>query len=271
MSVEIKEAYSKQQTLEANISTWYDPTIDINLLREPKRFVHIYTVSKRDFFIQRPPLFPGLKVPACAASDRYRKVASIPDPFNQAVQDVNNGRMVGTAHDGLRVAIDLVNPNNITTNFDWEVPVEALNLIATGHGCDLSQQGVFISLSDPPQEIQITKAEAKRRKYYEFLRTTIDQQTEKDALTLVAGNIDFHLMADFFGLTYPWHKVMTAFVTCANCQERVPEGAAFHKLGDSICVLDWKKAVSAGIKKKEDVPEDHIWWDSKPSGQRRGA
>lgn len=274
MSVEVKEVFSKQQTKEANEQTWYDPRIDINLIRDPKRFIYVGTVSKRNFDIERPPLFPKLRVPACAPTERFKMVAKVPDPFNQAIQDTDNGRLRGVAHDGLRVAIDLVNPNNISTNFDWVCPPEAANEVATGYGCDLSKQGVFISLEWPPLEDTLAKAEQRRYNMYESMRRSIDRQNEKDALEMVAMNSDFDMMADFFGLTYTWHKKMQALITCPNCMGQAPQGAAFHKVGDAICVIDWRKAVGAGVKKKEDVPEDARWWsedEPKSSGSRRGA
>lgn len=274
MSVEVKEAFSKQQTKEANEQTWYDPRIDINLLRDPKRFIYVGTVSKRGFVIERPPLHPRLRVPACDPTERYKMVCQVADPMNQAVQNTDNGRLRGEAHDGLRVAIDLVNPSNISNNFDWVCPPELANEIATGQGCDLSKQGLFVSLAWPPTEGTLIKAEQRRYDHYDWLRKTIDRLPEKEALAMVAMDSDFDMMADFFGLTYTWHKKMQALITCPNCMGQAPQGAAFHKVGDAICVIDWRKAVGAGVKKKEDVPEDARWWsedEPRSSGSRRGA
>lgn len=267
MTITINKALSDAETHKMN-GGWYDPTIDINLIREPKRFVYIFSISKREFVIERPPLHPTLRIPRCLPDERVKMVAKIPDPYNQAIQDPYSGRLVGAAHDGLRVAIDLVNPNNITNNVDWECPVQHAGEIATGHGCDLSRQGLFISLSENPSIQEVEKAEKKRHAYYDHLRREIDLMNEKDANYAASMNKDYGMMADYFGLSYPWHKVMKPMVACENCGDRIPQGAPWHVTPFGACITRWDLAVKAGLKKKEDVPEDYVW--TKPSGQKAG-
>lgn len=270
MDIALNPDLSKQHTLTEN-NGWYDARVDINLIREPKRFIYIFTVSKRGFTIERPPLFPMLHVPACGPDQRYRMVAKIPDPFNQAVMNTENWRIRGEAHDGLRVAIDLINPNNITNDPDWEVPVKFAGALNTGTGCDLSRQGVFLSLGEEPSIQQIEKAEKKVHGYYEWLRSGpevgIELMDEKDARYAASMNKDYGMMADYFGLTYPWHGKKAAMVECPNCGERIAKGAPWHVSSLGPCINDWKAAVRAGIKKTDEVPGEILaeWTAPKPS------
>jgi hypothetical protein len=59
--------------------------------------------------------------------------------------------------------------------------------------------------------------------------------------------------------------------TCETCGESIQAGAKFHKsetLG-VICinpsVEGWKAAVNAGIKSREDVPEEFRWAGRTPN------
>jgi hypothetical protein len=270
MTIEVNQQASDNMMLASNVE-WCDPRVDPNLVRKPERFIHLFTVSKREFIIERPPLHPYLRVPACKPQERYKLVAHVPDPFTQAVRD-DNGRLKGEAHSGIRVAIDLVNPNNITTNIDWECPDQYQGEVTTGYGCDLSRQGLFLSLNEVPLEAEIVKAEKKRHNYYDGLRRTavlLESTNPKELALTVEQNKDYHLMADFFGLEFPWHKTMKVMVTCPNCQEKVSEGAAYHFVSGNKCILDWKKTVLAGMAKREDVPEELQWWaDEKRSPAR---
>lgn len=253
------EDESRAETAKAN-SLWYDPRLDLNLVRKPERFIYVYSISKKGFTIERPPLFPCVRVPACSASERFKMVAKIPDPFVQAIQNTENGRLRGEAHDGLRVAIDLINPNNLSSDPDWVCPDHLQGLVATGYGCDLSKQGLFVSLTPEPTEDELKKAEAKRHKYYDGLRREIELTPEREVVAKVYMNDDFGMMADYFGIEYTWHKKQTAFASCPNCDARIPMGVAFHQMGNVICVLDWKRAVDAGVKSKADVPDEKKWW-----------
>jgi hypothetical protein len=270
MTIEINPVTSAKET-QAQNSVW-DSGVDINLMRDPKRMIHIFTVAKRAFTINRPPLHPIVHVPACGPAERWKPVMHVPDPFTQGVRSTESWQLEGKAHDGWRVAIDLLNPNNITTNPDWECPDTYKGLIATGYGCDLFEQGLFLSLSEVPSEAEIAKAESRRHKYYERLRRQIETMQDADVKVAVQSNQDFDLMADYFGIEYSWHKRMTAMVSCPNCQEKIAMGAAWHVSGGVHCVNDWKKAVDAGIKKKEDVPDAKKWWtDSNLQGSKHGG
>lgn len=272
MTITINPQRSAEMTAASN-ATWYDPNLDLSLNRAPDRYVNIFTISKRKFTIERPPLFPLVHVPACEPGEDYRLVFRVPHPFTQQVIEAENGRVRGVLSDGWRAAIDLVNPNNITINPDWTVPENVASEIATGHGCDLSKQGLFPSWNDVPTKEELDKARAKRHAYYEGLRkqaVLLEKTKPSELATIIEGNNDFHLMADYFGIETAWHTAMGAKINCPNCGEKINEGVNFHKLGDSLCVLDWRAAVKAGVRKRDDVPEDARWWEDEEEIVKRG-
>ncbi len=110
--------------------------IDRSLMRKPERYFNIYSVSSREFKVSLMPLIPSMMLKACPKDKKYELVARIPDPFMQKIRDNDNGGERGADHDGLRVAIDLINPNNLTYDPDFNPDTGravGCNLLAQGH------------------------------------------------------------------------------------------------------------------------------------------
>lgn len=263
--------------MQLNAGTW-DPRIDRNMLREPDRMIHVFTTSPRSFIIDRAPLWVKFHLRACPKGERYVVAAHIPDPLMQMVHNTENGRKRGEAHDGLRCAIDLLNPNNPTFDPDWIAPPEAAAMFSSSRGCDLFAQGLFLSLNEVPSEEEIVKAETRRANRYRALVTqadSLENTNRKELEEFIRGEdgTDLRMALDFYGEQRSYHKPMLATRNCVNCGESIKSGAAFHKsesLG-TICVLDWPRAVDAGVKTKSDVPEHLRWWDQAEEPEKTPA
>jgi hypothetical protein len=256
----------QQKMLQLNAGTW-DPRVDRNILRAPERFIHVFTISARAFVIDRAPLWTKLHLRSCPAGERYAVCAHIPDPMMQMVHSVENGRQRGEAHDGLRVAIDLLDPNNPTTDPDWQPGPEMASMFGSSKGCNLFSQGLFLSLREIPFEHEIVKAEGRRSQRYLALiahADSLEQVNRKELEDFIKGEdgTDLRLALDFFGEQRAYHKPMIATRACPNCGDYIKVGVAFHLLpGGIYCVNDWQKAVAAGVKTKSDVPDGMRWWD----------
>lgn len=256
----------QQKMLQLNAGTW-DPRIDRNMLRDPDRWIHIFSVSKRSFIVNRAPLWVKLHLQACTHGERYVAVAHVPDPLMQKVHNTENGRYRGEAHDGLRCAIDLLNPNNPSFDPDWSPAPEVAAMFGSSRGCDLFAQGLFISLNEVPSEAEITKAEERRNRRYRALiaqADSLEQVNRKELEEFLKGEdgTDLRMALDFYGEQRQYHKPMIATKTCPNCGESIKSGVAFHLLANNAyCINDWRKAVDAGIKTKSDVPVNLRWFD----------
>ncbi len=256
-----------QQLITKQNAGRFDPNVDRNMLRDPDRLIYIFSISQRAFVVDRPPLFLKLHLRACPADERYVKVTHIPDPLMQAVHDTERARRRGEANDGMLCAIELLNPNNPTYDPDYNPPPELAAQLNSSRGCNLFAQGLFISLSETPSEAEIDRAYARREAYYKALVAQADSLEAVDRKELeefIKGEdgTDLRLALNYFGETRTYHRPMVPTIPCPNCGETIKKNAAFHKseaLG-AVCVLDWHKAVDAGVKQKSDVPDDKRWW-----------
>lgn len=265
---DLKHPQSREKTAAAN-AQWFDPRIDKNLLRAPDRYIYVFSTSPREFKIDRAPLWSKLTLRGTKDGARCILAARIPDPLIQPVHNTENGRQRAESHDGWRAAVDLLNPNNPTNDPDWNPGPEMAAFFGTSAGADLFAQGLFLSLNEVPTEAEIAKAEARREQRYQRLIAHADslENTEPKELQEFlksADGLDLRMALDYFGEERAYHKVRTATRPCPNCGESIKAGIGFHKsaaLG-VICVLDWKKAVDAGVKTKFDVPAGKEWWEA---------
>ncbi len=261
-----------------NADSW-DPRIDRNMLRPPERYIYIFTVSPREFIVDRPPLWIKFRLRACPKGRRYALVTRIPDPLMQKVHNTDTGKFRGEAHDGLRCTIDLLNPNNPTNDPDWNAAPEMAAYFSTSRGSDLFAQGLFISLQETPGEEEIRRAELRRERYYRALMAQADELEVTDRPGLQAmlkgeEGTDLRMALDYFGEQREYHKPMAPTVDCPNCGDPIKKNVAFHKstaLGGMLCVLDWRKAVMAGVRNKSDVPEEQRWWSEDAPAKRSSA
>jgi hypothetical protein len=235
---------------------------DRNLSLRPEGYVYVFSVSQKAFLVERPPLFPKFVIPACPKDREYIEVAKIPNPYPQAIMDWDKEKVVRAPDEvdnsGVRVAIDLIDPNNLGYTLDWSCPADAVAFVQTGAGTNLARQGVFIDLSPEPSKEELEKAKKRRHGYYEGLRVNanlLEKTRPKDLATEVFFNDDYHMMADYFGLEYAWHAKLSQKYECPNCGDSIAIGIAFHKTNEGDCVIDWKRYFLAGRCTKQQYDE----------------
>lgn len=222
-----------------------DPTFDPNAFRKAEYYVFIHTVSDRQFTVCQPPLIPRIIFPARKKGERVSLVGRIPHPFNQLDREGGVGELMTRAHVGERVAMSLINPNNPSLDQDAIPPEKSV----TGVGVNLSSQGVFWSRNEKAAEEEIKKAEARKSRYYQALLTkakTLEHVNPKELEFIL--NQDYHMAADFFHVTTPWHQKFQHFEDCPTCGEQVKPGVAYHRNSFGLlCIIDAARAAKAGI------------------------
>lgn len=253
-------ATSMQQTRAANQAITGPDYIDPGQFRKPDYFVYVYSVvdpRPDNMKLRRafPPLIPDLEI-AEAKGARYVLVTTIASPVNQPLMKENGERYID-AHDARRLAMDIVNPENLTLDQDRKTTG-----IGRAEGNDYGKLGVFWSLNSPPKEEEITKAIARKEAFYRARldQARVIQTSNPKALDEYITTTD-HVAADYFSLEFPWHQHLVKQDNCSNCGESIRPGAKFHQsaaLG-IVCVIDWRAAVNAGVKKLKDVPEEKRW------------
>jgi hypothetical protein len=255
-------ARSLRDTQTANERLYGAEYVDPVNFRRPEMMVYIYSVVDQrphGAHLHRsfPPLVPHLSITELKPGERYAVVTKIPHPVNQQCMRENGERYIDS-HDARRVAMDIVNPDNLTLNQDTQPdPAKVFS-----QGNDYGRLGVFWSLFPEPTDEEISKAVARKEAYY---RARL-QQARMLEMTNPKGlaeyiTINDHIACDYFGEEYSWHRKMTKPSVCPNCGESMATGAAFHKSLDGIlCISDWKRAVDAGVKSRSDVPPEKRWW-----------
>lgn len=231
---------------------------DPSMSRREEYRVYLYTISKREFTVCRPPLIRTLLIPACGPAERFRLVTSLPQPFGQPDINPVNGDFIiydrGRSHDAQYVAQDICNPDN--PSLDQDAYARMPDRFLTGYGTNLSAQGVFWSLNNPPEEKEIKAAEKRRETYYHQLWEQANTLASIDPKTLAATlTQDYHMAAEYFGRETSWHQVLRPMADCPNCGEKIKPGIAFHKSQELgiICIIDPVRARAAGVSVPEPV------------------
>lgn len=259
---------SLRDTATANISMYGPDYVDPTQFRKVEGFVYIYSVvdpRPRGAKLARsfPPLVPHLEIRECPRGERYVLITKIPHPLNQMIMRENGERYIDS-HDARRVAMDIVNPDNLTLNQDYITNPTNVNSV----GNDYGRLGVFWSLYEIPSDEEVDKAIARKEEYYRMRlqeARKLEMTNPRELYTYLAV-ID-HIAADYFGEEHSWHKRAMKPIFCPNCGEQIREGAAFHasQAMGTICVIDWAGAVKAGVKTREQVPVELRWWKEKAS------
>lgn len=248
---------------------------------DPKEHVYVFNISARTFpnFGKLNRQIPGVRdddpttvmigektIPG-RENERYHFFTAFPQPLLIFKPD-DQANMVGyVEQDAVRYVVDLINPDNLTRTLDFQIPQDRQLSIGT----DLSRQGVFFSMTNPPQQEDIRKAYDRMENYYNKLMETARtlELTDKAALaTQLAGNPDYSYAATYFNMETSWNKRQVRPVECANCGESKPAGRKFHQTSfGSLCIEQsvdgWKSAVNSGVKRLEDVPPDFSWVKAK--------
>ena len=271
----IREDFSfnerSQAMSAAENQRFISPFLDPELTRKPEYLVYVYSVvdpRPEQYHLVRniPPLIRNLRINELKPGERFTLVTTLAHPVNQPDVDTNDQR-INRAHNAQKVAQSIVNPENVTLNQDAHIAPDK----SFTEGNDYGKLGVFWSLNNPPTDEELNKAIRRKEAFY---RMRLDQACALEAsdpksLYAFLTPTD-HVAADYFGEEFSWHKVSQRSATCPNCGETMRAGAAYHRNVDGIlCVIDWKRCVEAGVKKRADVPEEKRWWDEEKASRAR--
>lgn len=203
--------------------------------------IYIFSTAKRDFQVTQP-LFPGLTLRGCK---RYVLAAMVPDPVPQASPDLERGGRRVDYHDGWMCAVGLLNPES--TARDPFVGAEGASISV---GNNLIAQGLFPSMTNPPSEEDLRKAETFRDKRYKRL---VDEAmraaatSSKKLSDFLHQHQDVHDAMDALGMKADWHQKREVLTKCPNCGDDIPASVAFHRSSVGVvCVLDPQRAFKAG-------------------------
>lgn len=261
---------ASRDMMQGEADKYTSPFLDPNVYRQPDYFVYVYSVvdprpDGHKLVRHLPPLIPRLEIRECPENDKWVLVTTIPHPINQQEVNVNNGERTATFHRAERAAMDIVNPSNRSLDQDAKDQIGALSAIGDNYG----NLGVFWSRNYPPTEAEVKKAVARKEAFYRARAQQADnlQVSNPKALQEWLTPTD-HVAADYlnkhFGMAFVWHQTPQRLVSCPNCGEHIKSlDLAFHPsaaFGGKACILDWKKAVDAGVVTKADVPESKRWW-----------
>lgn len=242
-----------------------DAFLDPDQMRRSEYVVYLHSISKRSFE-QPHPIYRNVIIPACPKDKEFITFMRISHPVQIPTVDPDNvsGPNIIRIENAKRAALCVCNPSYVGTDLSTQDnPPPDWAQIASGE-CDLTRQGVFASMNEIPTKEELDKAKARRLAYYKFRFEEANGLLRSDPKKLqeVLG-LDHHMAAEMFGQDVDWHRVTTPKIECPNCGEKIKEGIAFHHTNGARCVLDWERAYAAGAVKKEDVPEQFIWWETK--------
>ncbi len=231
-------------------------------MREPRRFIYIYSVAKRQFGPLSHLLFPRLILKGCGPDERWTRCAIIPDPITQASPDQERGGTRIDEEDGWRAVIDLLSPNNPTDDPYWENPGSLPPFFSTSRNCNYVTQGVWPSFNEVPTEEEIRRAEEARDKRYRALTQKaiqLESTSTQQLQEFLIETPEVHVAMDALGLQASWHKKQEVRAECPNCGDSIKSGIAFHQSSTGIlCVIDPARAFKAGAiprKRFEELTE----------------
>jgi hypothetical protein len=224
------------------------------------RHIYIYSVARRDF-PKKHVYFKG-KLTGCHKGERYVLCTTIPDPPQQLSVDPERGghRVEVEPRDeaGWRVAIDILNPNNPSTNPYFRPSAEQAAYYSIGQSVDLMRYGLFPSLHNPPLEEEIVRAEQERDKSYQDLIDEAFQEQSSNPQGFrvwLKNHPEITEAMQATGTVADWHKAPESKMSCPNCGDVIKAGIAFHKSSAGVlCIIDPVRAAKAGVG-VEDAPK----------------
>jgi hypothetical protein len=166
----------------------------------PKDKIWLYSVSRMAHQTVHHPILKQVKFPAVEEGQEYAVVTSIPRIMRWLKQNVDSGQMEPVFEDGRRIAMDLINPDNLGLNQD--------ELLGCGrfNGRSLGDMGIFWSPKNPPGKMEVKKAIKRMKKRYRFLLEQADA-VQKSNPKMLRDTItpEHHAAANYMGGTYIWH------------------------------------------------------------------
>jgi hypothetical protein len=200
--------------------------------------VWIYNVSLMSFSISSHPIFGDINIPAREEGKQYSVWSSIPSALRVPRLNVDSSTIEFFYQDGRRIAMDIINPDNLGLDQTSE------RTIRTGVNRNLGDKGVFWSLNNPPTKQEILAAKKRMRGLYKMLLEQVGTQLftsamsykeriaalvkesratewgKKRSLKEHKENAEFrlkatlgitpehHAAAEFFGMATEWHPVL---------------------------------------------------------------
>jgi len=240
-----------------------DYSRDANLNRRPDFMVYVYSIVNRRFEVHRPPSFPIIVFEPCPEDEDYKLVGAFPSPVNEMIWMEDRTFSVGV--DGVFFTRGVLNPSGA-----WGEIGAGGEMEWAAASTDLTRRGLFMSMSRPPKPEEVRACRTRMETHYRWCLKTADELDRANRRREIGP--EHHLAADYFAYKANWHYTQTAPTPCPYCGELVRPGLAYHmNSANMMCVLDWRRAVAAGVKKMEDVPvaERGEWW--KDSGQGSGV
>lgn len=249
-------------------------------IRPTEYFVGLYSINKRRMpespyaFIVENAAYKQVCIPTCPSDKRYIKVMDIPHPVQTIEADPHNmGEVVVRVDTAKRVAMSIINPDVIGHSMEHLPARSSLMRAEISWNCDLINQGIFFTTADegtPDFERVLLATEDRMAAAYRRLLDGTLGMSEAEVRILLSGprGLDLRTAAEHFGEDYSWTRRRAPKIDCPNCFDKIPQGAAFHKneLLGVMCVLDWRRAVEAGVKTKDQVPEGKEWWLDESAG-----
>lgn len=123
--------------------------------------VWIYSISPIEVIL-RGSIVKELIIPALEKGKEYAVVTRLPKLFELPRYAPEEGDVRIVIEDGRRIAMDLINPNNLTLDQDKEINGN----ITVGLGNDFSKRGIFWSEHNPPLKKDLAAAHRRMRKHY---------------------------------------------------------------------------------------------------------
>jgi hypothetical protein len=244
-------------------SDWAFTTTNYLLNRKPDFYVYIFNISRESFEIARPPYIAKAIITGCPNGQKYQKVTRLPSPFVMPKASIDSGEVDFSAVDTRRIAMDIINPDNLGIDQD-QVTVKPTNV-----GNNLGQQGVFWSLNEVPTDEEIAKARARMEKYYRYLlekARAVEVSNPKELNEMLTPA--HHAAADYFQETFTWHAKAIRKEACPRCGMPVDVNRPFHAFeGGGFCVGNWDAAIAAGVRTRAqayEATEDPKYAPKKP-------
>ena len=235
----------------ANNIDWNFSTADYMLSRQADFFVYLFNIAKLEYKVSRLPIIKEMTIPARKEGEKYARVTKLPSPFKMPKGNVDSNDIDIVILDGRRMAMDIVNPDNLSLDQD---------AVITGSfsvGQNMGNLGVFWSLNEEPTEAELAAATRRMEKHYRSLLTDARsiETSNPQALPAVLTPT-LHAAADYFHETFNWHKRETHKENCSRCGMPANFGAPFHALeGGGLCVGDWDAAIKAGVRSRAQAYE----------------
>jgi hypothetical protein len=124
-------------------------------LRDQKPHVFLFNLSEQSFEAGSGVL-GTVKLPGRSPNEPYRFLFSLPKQIISPHESSYGSDVVVITTPGIRVAVDLINPDNPGNSLNDGPEYSLLS-----EGRDLSKKGVFISMSNPPAQEDIEVALAR--------------------------------------------------------------------------------------------------------------